>query len=235
MDIDSDDDPSPEEPAADWDAFLKAQAAARELDMSRRKAEAAQLSQPSAAAASEASWRTAAPPARELLHTEARQLGVQDSLLPDNRIGHASRRGNNWMWGGDGAYVPSPSSAVDTTLRLHETVKVFDMGLVAHPARAVLDSGNAGCTLIMRRFAARLGLVDENGRPKQDNVRLTTVHGVVAGASEKVPLMRLNYELQGRRMLITAGVSEATLGCDVLLSRREIAEFLSDGFTFDVR
>ncbi len=45
------------------------------------------------------------------------------------------------MWGGDGAYVPSPSSAVDTTLRLHETVKVFDMGLVAHPARAVLDSG----------------------------------------------------------------------------------------------
>ncbi len=39
----------------------------------------------------------------------------------------------------------------------------------------------------------------------------------------------------GRRMLITGGVSEATLGCDVLLSRREIAEFLSDGFTFDVR
>ncbi len=88
MDIDSDDDPSPEEPAADWDAFLKAQAAARELDMSRRKAEAAQLSQPSAAAASEASWRTAAPPARELLHTEARQLGVQDSLLPDNRVSY---------------------------------------------------------------------------------------------------------------------------------------------------
>ena len=45
------------------------------------------------------------------------------------------------MWGGDGAYVPSASSAVDMTLRLHETVKVFDMGLTAHPARAMLDSG----------------------------------------------------------------------------------------------
>ena len=36
-------------------------------------------------------------------------------------------------------------------------------------------------------------------------------------------------------MHITAGVTEAKLGCDLLLSYREIAQFVSDGFTFDVR
>ena len=53
----------------------------------------------------------------------------------------AARRNGDWMWGGDGAYVPSPGTAMDMTLRLHETVYVFDMGLTAHPARAMLDSG----------------------------------------------------------------------------------------------
>lgn len=45
------------------------------------------------------------------------------------------------MFGGDGAYVPHASSAIDMKLRLHEIVNVFDLGLVAHPARAILDSG----------------------------------------------------------------------------------------------
>ncbi len=45
------------------------------------------------------------------------------------------------MFGGGGAYVPHPSSAVDMKLRLHEIINVFDSGLVAHPARALLDSG----------------------------------------------------------------------------------------------
>ncbi len=39
----------------------------------------------------------------------------------------------------------------------------------------------------------------------------------------------------GKKMYITAGVTEAKLGCDLLLSCREIAQFVSDGFTFDVR
>ena len=45
------------------------------------------------------------------------------------------------MFGGEGAYVPHPSSAVDLKLRLHEIINVFDISLVAHPARALLDSG----------------------------------------------------------------------------------------------
>ena len=39
----------------------------------------------------------------------------------------------------------------------------------------------------------------------------------------------------GKKMHITAGVTEAKLGCDLLLSCQEIAQFVSDGFTFDVR
>ena len=36
-------------------------------------------------------------------------------------------------------------------------------------------------------------------------------------------------------MRVTAGVTTAHLGCDLLLCRREIAEFISDGYKFDVR
>ena len=53
----------------------------------------------------------------------------------------ASKSNSDWMFGGDGAYAPNPSSAVDMKLRLHEIVNVSDIGLVPHPARALLDSG----------------------------------------------------------------------------------------------
>ena len=54
----------------------------------------------------------------------------------------ARQQNADWMFGGSGAYAPLPgSSAVDMKLRLHETVNVFDAGLVPHPARALLDSG----------------------------------------------------------------------------------------------
>ncbi len=39
----------------------------------------------------------------------------------------------------------------------------------------------------------------------------------------------------GMRMRVTAGVTKAHMGCDLLICRREIAEFISDGYTFDVR
>ena len=45
------------------------------------------------------------------------------------------------MFGGEGAYVPSPNAAPDMRLRLHEIVDVLDFGLVPHPGRALLDSG----------------------------------------------------------------------------------------------
>lgn len=48
---------------------------------------------------------------------------------------------SNWMFGGDGAYVPDPNAAPDMRLRLWEVVHVLDIGLVPHYARALLDSG----------------------------------------------------------------------------------------------
>ena len=39
----------------------------------------------------------------------------------------------------------------------------------------------------------------------------------------------------GKRMHIVAGLTEAHLGCDLLISRREIAEFESDGYRLSAR
>ena len=61
--------------------------------------------------------------------------------FPELQARQASKKDSDWMFGGDGAYIPSASSAVDMKLRLHEIVNVFDIGLVPHPARALLDSG----------------------------------------------------------------------------------------------
>lgn len=39
----------------------------------------------------------------------------------------------------------------------------------------------------------------------------------------------------GKKMNVTVGVTKARLGCDLLISVREIRELISDGFKFDVR
>ncbi len=36
-------------------------------------------------------------------------------------------------------------------------------------------------------------------------------------------------------MHVTAGVTKARLGCELLISCKEIGQFISDGFKFDVR
>ncbi len=39
----------------------------------------------------------------------------------------------------------------------------------------------------------------------------------------------------GKRMHVVAGLTEARLGCDLLISRREIADFESDGYRLSAR
>ena len=69
------------------------------------------------------------------------RLGIPDSPRGGGQ-GARGGAGASWMFGGEGAYVPDPRAAkVDMRLRLHEVVDVLDIGLVAHHARAVLDSG----------------------------------------------------------------------------------------------
>ena len=64
-----------------------------------------------------------------------------------------------------------------------------------------VDAGNGGHTLITAPFARQLGLVDELGRPRwQTRVQRVQVRGVVAGASESVPVMTLSYEVAGESL-----------------------------------
>ncbi|CAK0787452.1 hypothetical protein CVIRNUC_010672 [Coccomyxa viridis] len=251
----SDDDAPAQQPAGAQEHRQRFQAAAHPPEARRVKQQPAPGPGPEHTAEAvqrpEAKRLKAGAIQKPAQRTETQQLGIRDPRPPKlsgnnallkelaegtNRAKQARQPGADWMFGGSGAYAPHPgSSTVDMKLRLHETVSVFDIGLAPHPARALLDSGNGGCTLICRDFAARLGLVDASGRPRQASVRLTTVRGVVAGASEQIPLMALSYELRGKKMHITAGVTGAKLGCDLLLSCREIAQFISDGFSFDIR
>lgn len=60
------------------------------------------------------------------------------------------------------------------------------------------NAGNGGCTLITKRFAAQLGLVDFDGNPTQAHLRRTKVQGVVAGAYEWLPQINIQYEIKGR-------------------------------------
>ena len=66
-----------------------------------------------------------------------------------------------------------------------------------YTARACLDTGNGGCTLIVRDLAIRLGLVNGFGNPiGGGRVRWVDVRGVVAGASEKIPIVSLCYRIK---------------------------------------
>ncbi|KAK9816912.1 hypothetical protein WJX72_007010 [[Myrmecia] bisecta] len=123
----------------------------------------------------------------------------------------------------------------DMNIGTHETVEVLDPGLVPHKAQAVLDTGNAGHTLITVYFARRLGLVDAAGMPRESGSRTIQVQGVVAGASERVHTMHITYILKGKKIHCIAGVTEARFGCDLLISRREIMEFEADGYRFTAR
>ena len=64
---------------------------------------------------------------------------------------------------------------------------------------------------------------------------IVEVRGVVEGASERVPMTTLVYRIKGKEMCVQAGITGAALGCDLLISRREIAEFERDGYTLTAR
>ena len=116
-----------------------------------------------------------------------------------------------------------------------ETAECLDVTGGWYSARACLDTGNGGGTLVTKNLAVKLGLVDGFGRPVGPGpVRWQVVRGVVAGASERVPIVSgLTYRIKGKEMCVDAGVTNAELGdCELLISRAEIMQFESDGYTF---
>jgi hypothetical protein len=81
-----------------------------------------------------------------------------------------------------------------------------------------------------------MGLCDGYGNPLAGGrMRYVHVRGVVEGASEKVPTTTIEYRIKGKTMIVDAGITGAEMGCDLLVSRAEIARFEDDGFTLRAR
>ena len=82
-----------------------------------------------------------------------------------------------------------------------------------------------------------MGLCDALEESDEGRLRETTrceVEGWWRGV-ERVPMTTLVYRIKGKEMCVQAGITGAALGCDLLISRREIAEFERDGYTLTAR
>lgn len=102
--------------------------------------------------------------------------------------------------GGFSALLRGGELRVNESAELQNVDGGWDRGLTA-----CLDTGNEGCTLLNIGAAARAGLVDPvTGEPVGSFGRCETVEvrGVVAGASERVPLMSARYRISGKEMRV---------------------------------
>ena len=126
-------------------------------------------------------------------------------------------------------YVPPAISEGDRTLSLVEAAAVRDGGYTWQPARALLDTGNAGLTLIDARFAARHAIHRE-GWPAE---RQTVLRGVVPGATSQAPVVTVALQIRGHELLIPAAVSTLP-NEDVLVSMDVIKELFAAGFRMGV-
>jgi hypothetical protein len=151
-----------------------------------------------------------------------------------SRGGGGSSGGGGGYSGGGGFSLVNPPrylpSALPSALPQHEQIGVHesaevkdDTGRFQAGLRAVLDTGNAGCTLITERAARHLGLVDSHGVPtdyhahKVNGLRQTvSCRGVVAGAKDVLPALLLSYRIKGKEMKnVVAAVTKADLGADL--------------------
>ena len=127
------------------------------------------------------------------------------------------------------------STAADLRLSADERAEIRDVGLAWYPCSACLDTGNAGCTLIAQELATRMGLCDGFGTPTGGFAGYVEVRGVVAGAAERLPKVHVTYRIKGKTMRVWAGMTRASLGCDLLVSRDDIVAFERDGFVLSAR
>ena len=133
-------------------------------------------------------------------------------------------------------YEPSrEKNAAALRLSTDELAEVADVCLAWYPCSACLDTGNAGCTLIAQELATRMGLCDGFGTPTGGFAGYVEVRGVVAGAAERLPKVHVTYRIKGKTMRVWAGMTRASLGCDLLVSRDDIVAFERDGFVLSAR
>jgi len=158
---------------------------------------------------------------------------AQASIAKKLPTGGSSGGGGGYSGGGGFSLVNPPRylpSALPSALPQHERIGVHesaevkdDTGRFQAGLRAVLDTGNAGCTLITERAAKHLGLVDSHGVPtdyhahKVNGLRQTvSCRGVVAGAKDVLPALLLSYRIKGKEMKnVVAAVTKADLGADL--------------------
>ena len=163
---------------------------------------------------------------------------VRSSADKKQKLGnHTGGGGGGYSGGGGGGYsggggfsLVDPPRYLPSALPQHEQIGVHesaevkdDTGRFQSGLRAVLDTGNSGCTLITERAAMHLGLVDCHGVPtdyhahKVNRVRQTvSCRGVVAGAKDVLPALLLSYRIKGKEMKnVVAAVTKADLGTDL--------------------
>jgi len=174
-----------------------------------------------------------------LERAKKRLLGFREPEDKEGKKEQKEAKGEDWdanenpFWQPP-MYIPAEGPcAEDLQISTDEYVEVRDTGLQWQGKyRACLDTGNGGFTLIQKHIAQTLGLCDALGRPTQSRWEKRSVQGVVAGVSESLYRCTLTYRLKGKEITCKAGITHARLGCDLLISRREIQEFERSGYTF---
>jgi len=139
--------------------------------------------------------------------------------------------GANDLWAPP-RYVPAASGS-DKTLRLVERVQVRDGGYCWQPASAFLDTGNQHMTIVDTSFAKRHALYSPGASIFATAERWTTLHGVVPGATSRVPVVTIALEIRGQTYTIPAAVSEMQ-GHDLLLGIDVLRQLFAAGFTISV-
>lgn len=138
-------------------------------------------------------------------------------------------------------YMPPQSEIAGgtRTLNLIEDVEVRDGGYEWQRARAFCDTGNTHMTIVDTRFAARhaiyrtpsgasaslLGADLSFGQAE----RWTILHGVVPGASSRVPCVTIALRVRDELFTIQAAVSEMG-GHDLLLGHDVLGRLFASGF-----
>eukprot|EP01006_Ploeotia_vitrea_P031935 TRINITY_DN64217_c0_g3_i1.p1 TRINITY_DN64217_c0_g3~~TRINITY_DN64217_c0_g3_i1.p1 ORF type:complete len:246 (+),score=39.30 TRINITY_DN64217_c0_g3_i1:33-770(+) len=137
-----------------------------------------------------------------------------------------------------------PDNAImNSKITCWETAEVTVPGEVVK-GRAMLDTGNAGCTLLSEKFAQQCGLIAKPGEQPgvfQQTLGMKTISGVVPGAKVDCALVKLNYAIGGYPLSVVAavlpekhvsGVSKP--GWDLLVSCDDIKVLQSAGFRLEV-
>eukprot|EP00793_Prasinoderma_coloniale_P006511 PRCOL_00001341-RA len=132
-------------------------------------------------------------------------------------------------WGASG-YVPDNPDVRDLQLFTDEWCDVsLSPGEPSLKLRACLDTGNGGPTVISRGAAQRLGMLSD------EPLGFVTMRGVVEGASERSALYMLTYTLKGKSITRKACVGGNAMGCELLISRRDIQDFEADGYRLSAK